>query len=74
MNLPIETPIDKLMTAISILQASYLAADSLVDASVMWGPTWNMPSARIEHVIRILIELLPVVEAGEEAQKTSMAA
>jgi hypothetical protein len=54
-------PHDNLMTAISVLQLKSLASDSLCDGDSTWGAMF-MPDASLDHVIRLLIDVLPYVE------------
>lgn len=55
------SPADRVMTAISILQAHALALDSPSDGRAMWG-TFHMQSPAVEHAIHLLIEVLPDLE------------
>lgn len=63
-----ENPVDRLMAAIAILQAHYLAQDTNLNAEHIFG-SMHMKSEGIEHVIRILIEVLEFVDdaVGDDA-------
>ncbi|SDY17986.1 hypothetical protein [Citreimonas salinaria] len=68
MALEDETSQDRLFAAIGILQAHYLAGDTALNAEKIFGQSYCQDSG-IEHVIHILIDLLPVVEAADQARK-----
>lgn len=63
-----ENPVDRLMSAIAILQAYYLAQDTNLSAEYVFG-SMHMKTEGIEHVIRILIEVLEFVDdaVGDDA-------
>lgn len=60
-GLSAKTPHDRLMAAIGILQAHYLASDTALVADKIFGNSY-FDTTGLEHAINMLIDLLPVVE------------
>lgn len=56
-----QTPHDKLMMAIGILQAHYLASDTDLVPDRIFGEFY-FSTTGMEHAINMLIELLPEME------------
>ncbi|WP_343503594.1 hypothetical protein [Alloyangia pacifica] len=55
------TPHDKLMTAIGLLQSHILAQDSDLVSEVMF-PNRRFDCAALQHIEKMLFELLPVLD------------
>ncbi|ATX64446.1 hypothetical protein [Roseinatronobacter bogoriensis] len=61
-GLPKAAPVhDRLIAAISILQAVMLARDSATDGNSLWG-CMHMQASALEHAINLLIEIAPDLE------------
>lgn len=63
----IDSPADRLTAAISILQVNYLAQDTNFYPETIFGTSFFMPDASLEHAIKLLIGLLPDVEGLKAA-------
>jgi|GEM_PF-6846864 len=61
------SPHDRLCIAISILQAHYLASDTMLVSEAVFG-TSHFPTLGFEHAIHLLIGLLGDFERIEMAQ------
>ena len=55
------TPLNKLMSAISILQMHSLGSDSMCNGTAMWGVMF-MPNSGLEQAIKLLIDIVGDVE------------